>query len=197
MVERGEEHDRGVGDRFGEVLASYRHVDRAEEGKVAEGEGEQLHKYVAGAENVRVVRAVEAAVTTSAVARREDEAAAHVMHALATTAATTLDARRRRHNALHPNDRAMRQAVAPLASNVALQTGVATGARVGAGADVVITAAADRLYLLFGAEDAQTDVPDARFRERHVYVSGFCHIRVHIRSRDTMRADATAARGDV
>lgn len=40
VIERGEEHDRDVGDRLGEVLASYRHVDRAEEGEVAEGQGE-------------------------------------------------------------------------------------------------------------------------------------------------------------
>lgn len=197
MVERREEHDRGIGNRFGEVLASYRHVDRAEEGEVAEGEGEQLHKYVAGTENVRVVRTVEAAITAGAVARREDEAAAHVVHALATTAATTLDARRRRHNALHPESRATRQAVAPLARDIALQTGAGAGTRVGAGADVAVAAAADCLYLLFGTEGAQTDVPDARFGKRHVYVSRFCRIRVHIRSRESLRADATAARGDV
>lgn len=40
VIKRGEEHDRDVGDRLGEVLASYRHVDRAEKGEVTEGEGE-------------------------------------------------------------------------------------------------------------------------------------------------------------
>lgn len=92
MVERGEEHDRDVGNRLGEVLASYRHVDRAEEGEITEGESEQLKKYAAGTENVCVVRAVKAAVTAGAMACREDEAAAHVVHALAMIAATTLDA---------------------------------------------------------------------------------------------------------
>lgn len=118
MIECGEEHDRDVGNRFGEVLASYRHVDRAEESEVTEGEGEHLEEYAAGTENVRVVRAVETAVTAGAVACREDEAAAHVMHAFAMTAATTFDARRRRHDALHPDSGAARQAVTTLARNI-------------------------------------------------------------------------------
>lgn len=94
MIERGEEHDRDVGDCFSEVFAFYSNVDRAKESEVTEGEGEQLQKYSAGAENVRVVRTIEAAIAACAVARREDEAAAHVVHALATMSATTLDARR-------------------------------------------------------------------------------------------------------
>lgn len=120
MIKCGEKHDRNVGNRFGEVLASYRHVDRAEEGEVTDSEGEQLEEYAAGTENVHAVRTVETAVTTGAVACREDEAAAHVMHAFAMTAATTLDTRRRRHDALHPDSGAARQAVTSLARNIAL-----------------------------------------------------------------------------
>lgn len=95
MVECREEHDRGVGDRLGEVFAAYRYVNRAKKGKVAEGKGEQLQEYATGAENVGRVRAVEAAITTGAVTRREDETTAHVMHAFAAYPTTALDARRR------------------------------------------------------------------------------------------------------
>jgi len=93
VVERGEEHDRHIGDCFGKVFAFYSNVDRAKKSKITEGEGKQLQKYSAGAENVHVVRTIEAAIAACAVARREDKAAAHVVHALATMSATTLDAR--------------------------------------------------------------------------------------------------------
>lgn len=197
MVERGEEHDRDVGDRLGEVLASYRHVDRADEGEVAEGEGEQLQEYVAGTENVRVVRAVETAVAAGTVAGREDEAAAHVMHALAAVAATTLDARRRRHDALHSDSGAACQAVASLARNIAPQTGVIAGARAGAGANVVAALTAGRLLLLFGAEDAQADVPRARFGKGHVHVSRLGRVHVNVCRRETLSTDAATAGSDV
>lgn len=194
MIERGEEHDRNVGDRFGEVLASYRHIDRAEEGEVTEGKGEQLQEYAAGAENVRIVRAVEAAVAAGAVAGREDEAATHVMHALAAVVATTFDARRRRHDALHSDGGAAWQAVASLACDIAPQAGASAGAGVGAGASV---GAADRLLLLFGAEDAQTDIPHARFGERHVHVSRLGRVHVNVRRREILGTDAATAGGDV
>lgn len=127
VVERGEEHDRGVGQRLGEVLATYRHIDGADEREIAECQGEQLEQYAASAEHVGVVGAIEAAVTTGAVARREHEATTHVVHALAAPVALTLDARRRRHDALHPGG-AARQAVALVARLVTQKAITTAGA---------------------------------------------------------------------
>lgn len=128
------------------------------------------------------------------MAGREDEAAAHVMHALATAAATTLDARRRRDDALHPDRGAARHAVTTLARDVALQTGAAAGTRAGAGVDADVT---DDQLLLFGTEGAQADVPDARFGKRHVHVSRLARVRVHVRRCETLRTDTATAGGDV
>lgn len=202
MVERREEHDRGVGDRLSEVLAADRYVNRAKEGKVAEGQGEQLQEYATGAENVGRVRAVEAAITAGAITRREDEATAHVMHALAAYAATTLDARRRRHDALHPGDGAARQTVAFVAHGVTLKT--TAGARASAAIIAVRHRCCHhrrrrhhRRRLLLGAVNAQTDVPDSRLGKRNVYISWFGRVHVYVRCRDGMRANAGATRGDV
>jgi len=204
VVERREEHDRGVGDRLSEVLAAYRYVNRAKEGKVAEGQGEQLQEYATGAENVGCVRAVEAAITAGAITRREDEATAHVVHALATCAATTLDARRRRHDALHPGDGAARQTVAFVAHGVTLKT--TAGARTSAAIIAVARCRCchhrrrrrhHRRRLLLGAINAQTDVPGSRLGKRNVYISWFGRVHVYVRCRDGMRANAGATRGDV
>lgn len=208
MVERREEHDRGVSDRLSEVLAAYRYVDRAEEGEVAEGQGEQLQEYAAGAENVGRVRAVKAAITAGAVTCREDKTAAHVVHTLAAHAAAALDARRRRHDALHLGDGAARQAVAPIAHYVTPQA--AAGARASTAGAAVTAATAvtrrcrryrrrrhrcrrHRRRLLLGTIDAQTDVPDSRLGKRNVHVSRLGRVRVYVRRRDGMRADAGTA----
>ncbi|EZA52403.1 hypothetical protein X777_08546, partial [Ooceraea biroi] len=186
VVERREEHDRGVSDRLGEVLASHRHVDRADEREVAQGQGEQLQQDAASVEDVAVVAAVEAAVATGAVASREHEAATHVVHALPVTAAATLDARRGRDDALDPGGSATGET---LARATRLRVAPRTGATAGA------VAAADRCFV--GAEDAQTDVPSARFRVRHVHVRRLGRVDVHVRRGDALRANAGAAGSDV
>lgn len=103
VVERGKEHDRGVGQRLGEILATYRHVNGADKREVAERQGEQLKQYAAGGKHVGVVGAIKAAITAGAVARGKYESAAHVVHTFAASVALAFDARRRRHNALHPS----------------------------------------------------------------------------------------------
>jgi len=143
MIERREEHHRGVSDRLGEVFTSDRHVDRTEERKVAQGQGEQLQQNAASVEHVAVVGAVEAAVTADAVARREHEAATHVVHALPVTAAATFDAGRGRDDALDPGGAATGKALTRAAHfRVAPWTG----------ATARTVAAADRCFV--GTEDA-------------------------------------------
>jgi len=184
MVECREEHHRGVSDRLGEVLASDRHVDRAEERDVAQGQGEQLQQDAASVEDVAVVGAVEAAITADAVARREHETAAHVVHALSVTPAATLDTGRGRNDALDPGGAATRETLA-----------LAAHFRVAPWTGATARAVADRCFV--GAEDAQADVPSARFRVRHVHVGRLCRANVHVRCRDTLGANTGAARSDV
>lgn len=203
MIERREEHDCGIGDRLGEVVAAYRHVDRAEEGEVAEGQREQLQEDATGAEDVGRVGAVETSVATSAVARREDEAAAHIVHTLAPHPAATLDARRRRHDALHLGDEAARQAVAPIARDVTSQTTTGTRTRTAGSSDAAVTrhrrrrCRHRRRFLFLGTIDAQTDVPGSRLRKGHVYISRLGCIHIYIRRCHGVRANASATRGDV
>ncbi|KYM96512.1 hypothetical protein ALC62_12879, partial [Cyphomyrmex costatus] len=157
----------------------------------------KLKKYAAGAENVCVVRTVEATITTCAVACRKDEAATHVVHTLATMSTTTLDARRRRYDTLHPDGRTARQTVTRLARDVALQTSTTAGTRAGADIGAAKSYFFRSFLFLLGAKDAKADVPGACLGEGHVHVSWLGRIHVHIRRREILRADATAARSDV
>jgi len=77
-----------------------------------------------------------------------------------------------------------------------LQTGATAGTGVGADVDIERFFLRSFLFLL-GAEDAKANVPGACLGEGHVHISWFSRIHVHIRRRETPRADTTTARSDV
>lgn len=154
VVERGEHHDGGVDYGLGVVAPSDGDEYGRDEGEVAQGEHEQTRPHLGLAQDVLVVGAVEAPVVAVAVAGREDEATAHVVHAPAVLAAldlVLLDARLGADVNLGPG-------VAVLGAVAALAAGrVATCA--------LLEAAALRLV---HAEGPDAQVPKTWFWIRHV-----------------------------